>query len=67
MGGATGALVGPGTLDILGASAVEEGLHGHDSATVLGRAGALLVTGPTGTNVGDLVIALRIPLAEQCL
>ena len=67
VGGATGALVGPGTLDLLGASAVEEGLHGHDSATVLGRAGALLVTGPTGTNVGDLVIALRIPLAEQCL
>ena len=59
VGGATGAMVGPDTLSFLGASEVRSGLREHDSATVLARAGSLVVTGPTGTNVGDLVIALR--------
>jgi len=59
VGGATGAMVGPGTLSFLGAAEVRSGLRDHDSASVLARAGALMVTGPTGTNVGDLVIALR--------
>jgi glycerate 2-kinase len=57
--GATGAVVGPGTLAFLGAGAVAGGLRMHDSATILAKAQALLVTGPTGTNVGDLVVALR--------
>lgn len=34
-------------------------LAGHDSHAALAAAGALLRTGPTGTNVMDLVIALR--------
>ena len=59
VGGAAGGVVGPGTLAFLGLPGVEAGLADHDSATVLGRAGALLMTGPTGTNVGDLVIAIR--------
>lgn len=33
-------------------------LGAHDSYRALGAAGALLKTGPTGTNVNDLVIAL---------
>ena len=34
-------------------------LNRADSGSFLDRAGALLVTGPTGTNVMDLVIAIR--------
>jgi glycerate-2-kinase len=34
-------------------------LDRHDSSTALAQAGALLQTGPTGTNVMDLAIALR--------
>lgn len=37
------------------------GLAGADSGTLLEAAGDLLYTGATGTNVGDLVLALRIP------
>jgi glycerate 2-kinase len=36
----------------------EEALANNDSRKVLERAGALLVTGPTGTNVNDLRVAL---------
>ena len=39
-------------LDPLGA------LHDNDAYTFLSAAGALLLTGPTGTNVNDVVIAL---------
>ncbi|MHB8838771.1 MAG: glycerate kinase type-2 family protein [Gemmatimonadaceae bacterium] len=35
-------------------------LHRHDSHEPLHRAGALLKTGLTGTNVGDVVIAVRM-------
>ena len=59
--GAAGGVVGPGTLPFLGSRAVAAGLRAHDSATVLAKAGGLLVTGPTGTNVGDLVVAVRSP------
>ena len=36
----------------------EEALANNDSREVLERAGALLITGPTGTNVNDLRVAL---------
>ncbi len=34
-------------------------LANHDSATFLEAVGDVIVTGPTGTNVGDLVVAMR--------
>ncbi|RLK11210.1 glycerate kinase type-2 family protein [Ruegeria conchae] len=37
----------------------QEYLNNADSGSFLAKAGALLVTGPTGTNVMDLVIAIR--------
>jgi hydroxypyruvate reductase len=38
---------------------VEQCLNNADSGTALARAGDLIHTGPTGTNVGDLVIGLK--------
>jgi glycerate 2-kinase len=38
---------------------VEESLRSADSGTALAGAGDLIHTGPTGTNVGDLVIGLK--------
>lgn len=38
---------------------VEKCLSGADSGTALASAGDLIHTGPTGTNVGDLVIGLK--------
>jgi len=35
-----------------------------DSATALAASGDLLHTGPTGTNVGDLVIGLKLPMQD---
>jgi glycerate 2-kinase len=37
-------------------------LRAADSGTALAAAGDLVHTGPTGTNVGDLVIGLKLPL-----
>jgi hydroxypyruvate reductase len=37
-------------------------LRSADSGTALAAAGDLVHTGPTGTNVGDLVIGLKLPL-----
>lgn len=37
-------------------------LRGADSGTALAAAGDLVHTGPTGTNVGDLVIGLKLSL-----
>jgi hydroxypyruvate reductase len=37
------------------------GLAAADSGTLLEAAGDLLYTGATGTNVGDIVLALRLP------
>jgi len=34
-------------------------LEAHDSATFLEAVGDVVVTGPTGTNVGDLVVAIK--------
>jgi hydroxypyruvate reductase len=38
---------------------VEQSLQSADSGTALAAAGDLIHTGPTGTNVGDLVIGLK--------
>lgn len=40
-------------------------LRRADSGTALEAAGALLRTGPTGTNVADLVIGLKLPAASR--
>jgi hydroxypyruvate reductase len=40
----------------------EASLRGADSGTALAAAGDLVHTGPTGTNVGDLVIGLKLSL-----
>ena len=42
-----------------GGGAVDQALADNDSASWLARAGALLSTGLTGTNVADVVIVLR--------
>jgi len=39
-----------------------QSLAAADSGSALEAAGDLIYTGPTGTNVGDLVMALRMPL-----
>jgi hydroxypyruvate reductase len=36
-------------------------LSAADSGTALAASGDLVNTGPTGTNVGDLVIGLKLP------
>jgi len=43
---------------------VEDCLRRADSATALAAAGDLVHTGPTGTNVGDLVIGLKLAEAD---
>ncbi|HEY6927821.1 MAG TPA: DUF4147 domain-containing protein [Steroidobacteraceae bacterium] len=40
-------------------------LRAADSGTALAAAGDLVHTGPTGTNVGDLVIGLKLPLEAR--
>jgi len=42
-------------------------LRGADSARALEASGDLVHTGPTGTNVGDLVIGLKLPAEEAQL
>lgn len=58
---AAGALVDGATWDRAAAAGVDpaSALDRHDSHPALDAAGALLRTGPTGTNVADLVLALR--------
>jgi hydroxypyruvate reductase len=58
---AAGALVDDGTWRQLGPSAAErvrQALDDNDAYPVLDSVGALLRTGPTGTNVGDLQVIL---------
>jgi hydroxypyruvate reductase len=58
-----GALVDGSTLDrgtIAGLDA-ESCLKRCDSGSFLEASGDLVSTGPTGTNVGDLVLGLRLP------
>ncbi len=61
--GAAGAIVDGDTWAAIRAAGIEPAaaLAGHDSHTALGRVpGALLTTGPTGTNAADLALYLRI-------
>lgn len=57
---AAGAVVDPATWAALAAAGVDGALAlaRHDAHPALAEAGALLYTGPTGTNVMDLVIGL---------
>jgi hydroxypyruvate reductase len=57
-----GALVDGGTVDRAGADGMDpdDYLRRADSGTFLEDSGDLLYTGPTGTNVGDIVLGLRM-------
>jgi hydroxypyruvate reductase len=56
-----GAIVDCGTVERaeLGGADVERALREFDSGTALEAAGDLVFTGPTGTNVGDLLLGCR--------
>ena len=59
--GNAGAIVDGTTTDrgtALGLDAAKH-LAAHDSATFLEAVGDVVVTGPTGTNVGDLIVAIK--------
>lgn len=58
---AAGAIVDGATIRAEGADRLDasDHLNRNDSATWLAAAGAQMVTGPTGTNVGDLWVVLR--------
>lgn len=60
--GAAGAVVDGGTLARIRSAGVDprHALFDNDSATALAAAGDQLVTGPTGTNVADLVITVAL-------
>jgi hydroxypyruvate reductase len=60
-----GALVDPETCARLTLAGVDtdSSLQRADSATALAASGDLIHTGPTGTNVGDLVIGLKLSMA----
>jgi hydroxypyruvate reductase len=51
----------------LGAMDIDDCLRRADSGTALAVTGDLLHTGPTGTNVGDLVIGLKLPKSSANL
>jgi glycerate-2-kinase len=59
---AAGGLVDGTTLARAGSMGLDphEALRRNDCATFLGRLGDLVVTGPTGTNVGDVGVGLLI-------
>lgn len=60
-GQAAGAIVGPSTLGRICAAGLDpvQAARRHDSTPALKVADALVMTGPTGTNVADLAVALR--------
>jgi glycerate 2-kinase len=64
---AAGGLVDAATCARLARSGLDaaECLRRADSGTALAAAGALVHTGPTGTNVADLVIGLKLPPAQS--
>jgi hydroxypyruvate reductase len=49
----------------LGEMDIDDCLRRADSGTALAMTGDLLHTGPTGTNVGDLVIGLKLPRTDS--
>jgi hydroxypyruvate reductase len=58
-----GAIVDPGTIgraELAGID-VERAMRDFDSGTALEAAEDLLYTGPTGTNVGDILIGMKSP------
>jgi hydroxypyruvate reductase len=57
-----GGTVARGALDGLDAASC---LRGADSGRLLDAAGDLIQTGPTGTNVMDLVLALKGPVRDN--
>jgi glycerate 2-kinase len=59
--GAAGAIADAGTVARARRAGVDpdEALRRNDSASVFEAAGGLVVTGPTGTNVNDVYIAMR--------
>jgi glycerate 2-kinase len=61
-----GALVDGGTVARVRAAGLDpyECLARADSAAALAAAGDLIHTGPTGTNVGDLVLSLKLSVGE---
>lgn len=67
-GEAAGGVVGPDTLGRLRAAGVDldSALGRNDSTPALAAAGALVTTGPTGTNVADLAVFLRPAKDEAC-
>jgi glycerate-2-kinase len=58
-----GAIVDPGTISRLHAAAIDPAaaLASNDSGSALAAIGDTIVTGPTGTNVCDIVIVLAAP------
>ncbi|MFM7143161.1 MAG: MOFRL family protein, partial [Alphaproteobacteria bacterium] len=56
---AAGALVDGTTARRAGQAAIDRALAAHDSHRFFARHGGLVVTGPTGTNVMDVVVALH--------
>lgn len=60
-GEAAGGLVGPGTPNAIRAGGVDPvaALARNDSTPALAAGDALVVTGPTGTNVADLAVLVR--------
>jgi glycerate-2-kinase len=63
---AAGGIVDGGTVSRAAAAGLDarDHLDRNDSHPFLRAAGDLLVTGPTGTNVGDLVVLLISPDAD---
>lgn len=58
---AAGAIVSPETWDAIAAAGINptDALKRHDSHAALAAAGAVVSTGPTGTNVADMVLLIR--------
>jgi glycerate-2-kinase len=64
--GTAGALVDGGTWEDIAEIDPAAALSGHDSLPALAAVpGALLGTGPTGTNVGDVAVYLRVPASPD--
>jgi len=58
---AAGAITGIDTVDLIGIDTARTALRNNDSHSALQHARALIRTGPTGTNVADIVIAIAAP------
>ena len=58
---ATGAIADPDTIERARRKDVDaaSSLHENDSATFFARSGGLVTTGPSGTNVNDVYVAMR--------